>query len=218
MSRVTVPTENYYKARKSYLLVSGVLGVWELIGVTLQKVPIEDLELEVVVRSPEAVPYALMFVLIYLAYRFSVEWRYCEHANRARVLSKVDFALAHTLAAGAVILFSYQKWSGVLVGNVLVEADPLASQAVQQTMVDMFHLGLGLILGLVFDSKLGTRNGIRAGIIVLGVVVSSSIFLLGGFHFWSDWGLGLASLACVMSYQSLRRWATRVARPRRRRI
>jgi hypothetical protein len=78
-------TEAYRKAHQAYVLASGLLASWELIGITLDTKEKWGIEL----KSPKAVPLILFTLVLYLGYRLVIEWLQCDaERRRNRVVLK----------------------------------------------------------------------------------------------------------------------------------
>lgn len=107
-SRTTIPPlqEQYHKARKLYGLFSGLLMVWSLVGVRIEQAPIESLK--VTLLNPEAVPVMLFFLVLYFAFRLTIEWYQCELNRRTIFASRVDFISAHCIGVISALLYSFQ--------------------------------------------------------------------------------------------------------------
>ncbi len=97
---------SYDKARKAYSLSSALLLAWALIGIDVDDKPIESLK--VTFKSPQAVPYVLIALVIYFGSRFTVEWYQADEGRRARRPSRIDFALAHLIGTAGVVLYIVQ--------------------------------------------------------------------------------------------------------------
>lgn len=82
LKQVSTPalSDHYHHARKLYGLFSGLLLLWELVGVEIQETPIENLKLRLM--NPEAVPIILFFLVLYFAFRFAIEWSQCDRLRR----------------------------------------------------------------------------------------------------------------------------------------
>ena len=103
------------KARKAYGLTSGLLLAWELIGIELPETPLENVK--VTLKSPQAVPYVLIALVLYFAFRITIEWYQSEPARRRLWASRVDFAVAHGIGVAALLLFAIQAFLHVQVAN-----------------------------------------------------------------------------------------------------
>ena len=110
-------TEAYYKAHKSYALASAILIAWELIGITFETQPLENVK--VTLKSPDAAPFVLLALVFYFAFRFSVEWLQCDRRRRGFLQSQIDFGISHILAATAVGIYVVQKFLSIQVFQYL---------------------------------------------------------------------------------------------------
>src|SRR5690242_5559555 len=90
-------TDHYHQARKQYTLVSGVLLAYVLIGIALP----EDGKLipnaSIALKNPNALPIIFLTLLIYFAYRVTIEWNQCDERRRALTVSRIDFLVVHAL-------------------------------------------------------------------------------------------------------------------------
>ena len=102
-------TEHYHKARKLYALASGILLLWELVGIELEPTPIESLKVKLL--SPEAVPVILFSLVIYFAFRFIIEWSQCDSYRRQFLASRVDYYAAHVVGFAALSIYAFQEAS-----------------------------------------------------------------------------------------------------------
>lgn len=98
-------TDHYHQARKQYTLVSGVLLAYVLIGIGLP----EDGKIlpnaSVSLKNPNALPIIFLALLIYFAYRVTIEWNQCDERRRAMTVSRVDFLVAHALGLCSVAAY-----------------------------------------------------------------------------------------------------------------
>jgi hypothetical protein len=93
-------SDQYHKARKQYALFSGIVIVWVLVGIRVNtENPIESVGVSLL--SPEAIPVMLLTILVYFAYRTTIEWFQCDTDRRNTTASKIDFSMAHLIGASA---------------------------------------------------------------------------------------------------------------------
>jgi hypothetical protein len=100
-------SDYYHKARKLYGLTSGLLLLWELVGIELQPNPVEYLKVKLL--SPEAVPAILFILVFYFAFRLIVEWSQCDISRRQFLASRVDFYAAHVFGFVSVSIYAFQQ-------------------------------------------------------------------------------------------------------------
>lgn len=140
VTRLVVPpplNDAYHKARRNYGLFSGLLIAWELIGVELDKVPFNNLN--IVLKSPHAVPYVLIVLVLYFAFRISVEWHQSDPQRRKMKASILDFFIAHGIAIAAVGLYYIQRELDLQVANV-------ADRPVHMLGMNFFIIGVLIVL------------------------------------------------------------------------
>lgn len=100
-------TEAYQKARKQYALFSGLLVAWELVGIELTKAPLANFN--ITLKSPQAAPYVLIALVLYFAFRITIEWLQCDRSRRTLRVSLIDFTVSHVLAVAALALYVAQR-------------------------------------------------------------------------------------------------------------
>ncbi len=61
--------ESYHKARKLYVLFSGILSAWGLIGFTITENSFKGFKID----HPEALPVVIFLIWLYTLFRFLVE-------------------------------------------------------------------------------------------------------------------------------------------------
>ena len=117
-------TEHYHKARKQYTLVSGILLAYVLIGIGLP----EDGRLlpntSVSLKNPNALPIIFLTLLIYFAYRVTIEWNQCDERRRAMTVSRVDFLVAHVLGLCSVAAYLVDRALEFGLGQLAVAYAP----------------------------------------------------------------------------------------------
>ena len=117
-------SDHYHKARKLYGLTSGLLLLWELVGIELQPNPVEYLKVKLL--SPEAVPAILFLLVFYFAFRFIIEWSQCDGYRRQFLASRVDFYAAHGFGFVSVSIYAFQQALTTRVSEYLAQF-PIAS-------------------------------------------------------------------------------------------
>lgn len=149
-------SSEYHKAHKQLMLWSAILFIWELIGVDLSKAKDAGGNVGAVVtilKSPQAVPWALLILVGYFLFKCSVEWAQC-HLDRRKVLfAKIDYTAALIVAGAAIALFIGQTISRVQLANAVEQSGRLKS-----TLAGMI---LGLPIGWLVFGVLLYRRGER---------------------------------------------------------
>ncbi|HEY6252257.1 MAG TPA: hypothetical protein VI685_20060 [Candidatus Angelobacter sp.] len=97
-------TDAYRKVHKNYVLASGLLASWELIGITIQTKEKWGLEL----KSPAAVPIILFSLVIYFGYKTWIEWWQCNPERKKHLAAKWDYRIAHAIALIAMGISTVQ--------------------------------------------------------------------------------------------------------------
>lgn len=98
----TIPpplTDQYYAARKQLGLFSGLLIVWELVGISIPEAPLENVK--VTLRTPSAARIVLIALVVYFTVRLLIEWFQCNLHRRLSPVSRIDvfFALGISVTA-----------------------------------------------------------------------------------------------------------------------
>jgi hypothetical protein len=96
----------YYKARKNYNLFAGLLFLWEFVGIELPNNPWGNMNIRF--KSPEAAPYVLLFILMFYAFRITIEWQQSDVLRRSFSQSKIDYFFSHFIAIVSLSLFFLQ--------------------------------------------------------------------------------------------------------------
>ena len=112
----------YHKARKEVLLWAGILFVWELIGIDLEKAKEAGGNAGAIInaiKSPQAVPWVLLVLVGYFLFKLWIEWNQCAESRRRSLHSRIDFGSAWVVAFVAGVLYAYQAISRVQVADTL---------------------------------------------------------------------------------------------------
>ena len=146
----------YHKARKQLMLWAGILLIWELVGVDLDKA--KDAEGNVgalvkSIKSPQAVPWVLLILVAYLLFKVTVEWCQCSPDRRRVGASRIDF-----ISAWIVSLVAYALYIGQAISRVQF-ADLLQSSNKWQCLFMGFFSASSLVGGAFFLHRLRARAG-----------------------------------------------------------
>src|SRR5215470_10836100 len=79
-------TSEYHRARKQLMLWAGILFIWELVGIDLEKAKEAGGNAGAIItaiKSPQAVPWALLILVAYFLFKTSIEWFQCSGLRRA---------------------------------------------------------------------------------------------------------------------------------------
>jgi hypothetical protein len=93
-------TDTYQKAHKSYVLASGLLLSWVLIGISLETKE----KWGITLKSPNAVPLILLALVFYSGYRLIIEWAQCDPRRKNIRAAKLDNLVAHFIALSALVI------------------------------------------------------------------------------------------------------------------
>lgn len=130
-------SSEYHKARKQVLLWAGVLFVWELIGIDLEKAKDAGGNVGALIgslKSPQAVPWTLLVLVGYFLFKLWVEWTQCEGERRNIRSARIDYRSAWIISFAAVAMYVGQTLSRVQL------ADRLQNQKGRSMLV-------GLVMG-----------------------------------------------------------------------
>ena len=109
-------TDAFHKARKMYVLFSGILLIWEFMGIRLTNLEntqeaskVTVLSNELVVNAPNGAPVALILLIVYFGMRLVVEWHQSNALRRGMLASRADLWGSHFIAILAISVFTYQN-------------------------------------------------------------------------------------------------------------
>ena len=127
-------TEAYRKAHKAYVLASGLLASWELIGITLDTKGKWGIEL----KSPNALPLILFTLVIYSGYKMIIEWLQCDAEGNK--VAKLDYLIAHSIALSAILISGIQYLAKIQIVDFL--SRPFASPEQRVPMEQILFFGI----------------------------------------------------------------------------
>lgn len=117
-------SEHYHQSRTQYTLVSGLLLAYVLIGINLP----DDGKLipnaAVSLKNPDALPLIFATLLVYFAYRVTIEWNQCDERRRATRVSRTDFLVAHALGMLSISAYLIDRALQVGLGALAVAYAP----------------------------------------------------------------------------------------------
>jgi len=167
-------SENYHKARRQYALFSGLLIAWEFVGLRLHHDSLRSKGIDIL--SPQAVPFALIALILYFFYRIVMEWLRNDESTRERALSMTDFAVSHFLALGAIGVFIYQRMAAIQI------ADNIRLWVGQVNVGDVFAGIFGvLVVSIVSMSYMSFKR--RGGVVLDNFLVGLSLATIITFVF-----------------------------------
>jgi putative effector of murein hydrolase LrgA (UPF0299 family) len=143
-SHIPPVTPAYQKAHKSYLAVSSLLGSWQLIGITVDTKE----KWGITLKSPTAIPLILFILVMYFAYKMTIEWKQCDDGRRAHPMAKLDFFVAHILGALAISIATLQYIFQRQVVDIVSRDLPLPGSTglvVAMALMSTFALWVGVI-------------------------------------------------------------------------
>jgi hypothetical protein len=101
----------YKRVQKVYVLVSAALFFWRLFGANV------DLsKLGLSLPSADAGPYILGIALLYLCYKFIIEWKESDAKSREKTASRIDFWVTHGVALGSILMVVQQRLAIAKIG------------------------------------------------------------------------------------------------------
>ncbi len=143
-----------------------LLLAWELVGIELQDAPIESIK--ITLKSPQAVPYVLIALVFYFAFRLTVEWHQSALERRRMRASLVDFYVAHLIGVLAIGLYATQRLLEIQI------ADRLGGIPLTMFAIGFIGTWIALNENEVFDKvvRLATVGTLTASGLILRSLVS----------------------------------------------
>jgi hypothetical protein len=173
-------TSEYHKARKQVLLWAGILFIWELVGIDLEKAKEAGGNAGAIItaiKSPQAVPWVLVILVVYFLFKVTIEWYQCNPARRALRVSRVDFLSAWAIPLLAFALGIYQA-----IRNVQLADRVFSPGGSPEVFSILLTLAIPLIAKLVKElrkpSEARRVRWIRIGVGAFGLFIVVFGFLL----------------------------------------
>lgn len=188
-------TSEYHKAHKQLMLWSAILFTYELIGVDLSSEKAEKIGGNVgatiqLLKSPQAIPWALLILVLYFAFKCSIEWRQCHLGRRQIVDAKIDFFSGICVAALALALYVFQTLGRIQFADKL-------SQFGRSTWIPSLTL---LLLGVVIPTTLSrfTERKMNTSQIIMEGGTLLIVFALLVYSVFAEGSVGtIASLTSL---------------------
>lgn len=115
-------SSEYHKARKQLMLWAGILFIWELVGIDLEKARQAGGNAGAIItaiKSPQAVPWVLLILVAYFLFKTAIEWYQCNESRRRLKVSRIDFLSAVAVTVLAYALYAYQAIKRVQLADAL---------------------------------------------------------------------------------------------------
>jgi hypothetical protein len=191
-------SSEYHKARKQLLLWAGILFIWELVGIDLSKAEGAEGNIGTVlrsIRSPQAIPWALLILVAYFLFKLTVEWYQCSLNRRALRVAQVDFLSAWLIAILAYTLYAYQAVSRLQFADILQKSSRAVSVVV------------GLLSGFLFavfivrqwNARKWRAKFEQIDYGLISMMIASTVLLVLGITFgYLNWAFLLAAIAAIV--------------------
>lgn len=130
-------TSEYHKARKQLMLWAGILFIWELVGIDLEKVKEAGGNAGAIItaiKSPQAVPWVLLILVAYFLFKTTIEWYQCSASRRGLRVSRIDFGSAWTVSMAAYALYLYQSIRRVQFADTVQSSTAESASVIAGTM------------------------------------------------------------------------------------
>lgn len=194
-------TSEYHKARKQLMLWAGILFIWELVGIDLEKAKEAGGNAGAIItaiKSPQAVPWVLLILVAYFLFKTSIEWYQCSASRRALRVSRIDFGSAWLVTLLACALYVYQAISRIQFADVVQSSNKASSLGGGLPL----GFGLGVFIkllseGRLFGQKVTTADYWYWGFNLVLIVVAIIGLIMG----WFDWrylALGILLTAALL--------------------
>jgi hypothetical protein len=163
-------TDAYRKAHKAYVVASGLLASWELIGITLDTKDKWGIEL----KSPNAVPLILFTLVFYSGYKMIIEWLQCEaEGNR---VAKFDYWVAHLIAFSAILISVVQYLTKIQIVDFL--GRPFYAPEQRAPVEQILFLGIVVSVAVGVGGISAWKNFGRLRRVMTSLTIPFSLYLV----------------------------------------
>lgn len=104
------------------MLWAAILFVWELVGIDLEKARESEGYVGALIKSiksPQAIPWALLIVVAYFLFKCTIEWHQCSKARRRTRASRIDYFSGWLASLMAGALYFGQTISHIQIADIL---------------------------------------------------------------------------------------------------
>ena len=179
----------YHKARRQFTLFSGILIIWEYIGVHVGKeVKLNGVDVMATIDHPEIIPFVIFLLVLYFALRFTIEWQQCPKPQRHQNAMVADVVVTYLVGLAATIVYSLQKLSTFRLTESLSLVSVLVMVA--GSMVGAYTLLMWNFTNIMRDQVDPSQPLFRrpymlgtAGIIVLWLIMTTIFSIPAGVFF-----------------------------------
>ena len=112
------------------MLWSAILFIWEFVCVDLEKAKEAGGNFGTIIsaiKSPQAIPWALLILVIYFLFKVVVEWHQCSRERRGIRASRIDYSSAWVVALSALVLYGGQTLARVQFADLLKNSSKFRS-------------------------------------------------------------------------------------------
>ena len=171
-------SSEYHKAHKQLMLWATVLFIWELVGVDLGKAKDVGGNIGPIVnalKSPQAVPWVLLILVIYFLFKCSIEWAQCRTERRKLPFARADFVSGWIVALAAITLYIAQTISRIQF------ADLLKNRGTRDSVVFGLIIGLSSVLNIVILKRISPKGSKMPNWrIALTVILAIGVYFIIG--------------------------------------
>jgi len=173
-------------------LCAALLLCWEFIGVDLNQAKSAGGNIGAIVgslKSPQAVPWVLVLLVLYFLFKFNVEWHQCSRARRKLRAALFDFWAAWAIACTALLLFCLQSLS---------KAQFADSLSFRPVIASLIALALSLFMVRAFNYHNAHRYRYPLVHFVVALATGCAAVPFTAYSFWMSVVITLAVLAALL--------------------
>jgi hypothetical protein len=198
-------SSEYYKGRQQLMLWAGVLFIWELVGIDLGRAAESGGNVGSLlksIKSPQAVPWALLILVAYFLFKVTVEWYQSSLVRRNMRASRIDFYSAWIISVMAYALYFGQTISHVQFANLL--NDNMAKLSIiLGTYIGVTFAIAGVSLLIRMNSPEGAEPRFRVKVVLASsgaVALLICVFVARAKGTRLFWSLVLIGIACGATF------------------
>lgn len=116
-SNSAVLADSFKSSRRTLNLLSGLLLIWEFVGVTVGEVPFENFNFNI--SNPEMAPIILLVLIVFQGYRMTLEWYQCNLQARQSLAARLDFYSSLAVAIISISVFAIQSIGSFQIADLM---------------------------------------------------------------------------------------------------